>query len=128
VTNAGLDIITNKLKAAGTEPLNIGWGTGAGTAAVADTTLFAEKLVDLVGVLEAQHKAGRRVTEQILTTAKASGLLRDESAKKELTRQIRAFIRMYEPHEALVSQPNTPNVIPSVVEILTSVTQHTDRI
>ncbi|MCW5976426.1 MAG: hemerythrin domain-containing protein [Bryobacteraceae bacterium] len=60
----------------------------------------AGKLVDLVGVLEAQHKAGRRVTEQILTTAKASGFLRDEPAKKKLTAQIRAFIRMYEPHEA----------------------------
>lgn len=60
----------------------------------------AGKLVDLVGVLEAQHKAGRRVTEQILKTAKTSGLLRNESAKKELTTQIRAFIRMYEPHEA----------------------------
>lgn len=60
----------------------------------------AGKLVDLVGVLEAQHKAGRRVTEQILQSAKSSGLRRDDSAKKELTSQIRAFIRMYEPHEA----------------------------
>ena len=60
----------------------------------------AGKLVDLVGVLEAQHKAGRRVTQQILTSAKASGLLRNESAKKDLAKQIRAFIRMYEPPEA----------------------------
>ncbi len=47
VTNAGRDIVTNRIKGLGTEPLNIGWGTGAGTAAVADTTLFTEKLVDL---------------------------------------------------------------------------------
>jgi hypothetical protein len=40
VTNSGKAIITNRLKGAGTEPLFIGWGTGAGTAAVADTALF----------------------------------------------------------------------------------------
>lgn len=31
----------------GTVPKNIGWGTGAGTAAVADTTLFTEALVSM---------------------------------------------------------------------------------
>jgi hypothetical protein len=40
--NAGKDITTNRLKAAGTEPTFIGWGTGAGTAAITDTTLFTE--------------------------------------------------------------------------------------
>jgi hypothetical protein len=47
LTNAGRDILTNRIKGAGTEPLNVGWGTGAGTAAAADTTLFTEKDVDL---------------------------------------------------------------------------------
>jgi hypothetical protein len=42
VTNAGLAIITNRMKAAGTEPNYVAWGTGAGTAAVGDTTLFTE--------------------------------------------------------------------------------------
>lgn len=42
VTNAGKAIYNNKLKASGTEPNYIGWGTGAGTAAVADTALFTE--------------------------------------------------------------------------------------
>lgn len=42
ITNAGLDIITNRLKGAGTEPNYVAWGTGAGTAAVANTTLFTE--------------------------------------------------------------------------------------
>ncbi len=60
----------------------------------------AGKLADLVEVLDAQHKAGRRITEQILQSAKSSGLLRDEAAKKELAKRLRAFIRMYEPHEA----------------------------
>ena len=42
VTNGGLAILTNRIKGAGTEPLYVAWGTGAGTAAVADTTLFTE--------------------------------------------------------------------------------------
>lgn len=42
LTNSGRDIITNRLKGAGAEPVHVGWGTGAGTAAVADTTLFTE--------------------------------------------------------------------------------------
>jgi hemerythrin-like domain-containing protein len=60
----------------------------------------AGKLVDLVGVLEAQHRAGRRITEQILQSAKSSGVSRDDSARKELAKLIGVFIRMYEPHEA----------------------------
>lgn len=41
-TNAGKAIVTNKLKAAGTEPNYVAWGTGAGVSAAADTTLFIE--------------------------------------------------------------------------------------
>ena len=48
IANAGRDITTNRLLGAGTEPKNVGWGTGAGTAAVGDTTLFTEKALDLV--------------------------------------------------------------------------------
>lgn len=58
IVNGGLDIVTNRLKGSGTEPLNIGWGTGAGTAAVADTTLFTEKLVDLSTSAGTDHTAG----------------------------------------------------------------------
>jgi hypothetical protein len=42
IADTGLAIVTNRIKGAGTEPVHIGWGTGAGTAAVADTTLFTE--------------------------------------------------------------------------------------
>ena len=42
VTNAGKTIKMNRLKGTGTEPVYIGWGTGAGTAAITDTTLFTE--------------------------------------------------------------------------------------
>lgn len=41
-TDAGKDITTNRIKGSGTEPNYVAWGTGAGTAAAADTTLFTE--------------------------------------------------------------------------------------
>lgn len=47
ITNGGLGIITNRMIGGGTEPKYFGWGTGAGTSAAADTTLFSEKDVDL---------------------------------------------------------------------------------
>lgn len=42
LTNAGKDILTNRVSGLGTEPKFVAWGTGAGTAAIADTTLFTE--------------------------------------------------------------------------------------
>lgn len=67
VVNAGRDITTNRLNGAGTTPLNIGWGTSAGTAAVADTTLFGEKLVDLSTSAGTDHTVGTvsRVTTSV---------------------------------------------------------------
>lgn len=54
------------------------------------------KLVELVDVLEAQHKAGRRVTDRILVLASSD--LR--TGKRELSTLLRQFVRMYAPHEA----------------------------
>lgn len=42
VTNTGLALITDLLTGSGTAPKYVGWGTGAGTSAVTDTTLFTE--------------------------------------------------------------------------------------
>lgn len=42
VTTVGKSIFNNRLRGTGTEPLYVAWGTGAGTAAVGDTTLFTE--------------------------------------------------------------------------------------
>ena len=58
----------------------------------------ANKLVDLVTVLYAQHQAGRRVTERIL--AKASGSLKSADDRTRLADDLEAFNRMYSPHEA----------------------------
>lgn len=68
VTDAGLDITTNRLKGSGTEPVNIGWGTAAGTTARSDTTLFTEKLVDLTTSAGTDHTAGAS-TRQTTNTA-----------------------------------------------------------
>jgi hemerythrin-like domain-containing protein len=59
----------------------------------------ANKLVDLVDVLLEQHRAGRRVTDRIITLATLQ-TLRDASQKRELTDLMRQFIRMYNVHEA----------------------------
>ncbi len=68
VTNAGRDIVTNRIKGSGTEPLNIGWGTGAGTAAVTDTTLFTEKLVDLSTSAGTDHTVGTSTRQTTTVT------------------------------------------------------------
>lgn len=66
VVDGGLDIVTNRIKGSGTEPLNIGWGVGTGTTAVADTTLFTEKLVDLTTSAGTDHTAG--TSSRVTTT------------------------------------------------------------
>jgi hypothetical protein len=50
LTNAGCAILTSRLKGVGTEPRWIGVGTGAGTAAKADTTLFSETGSRFLGI------------------------------------------------------------------------------
>lgn len=55
-------------------------------------------LVDLVNVLQQQHVAGRRVTEDILTLS-GSGLKSNDD-KQKLAAALREFVRMYAPHEA----------------------------
>jgi hemerythrin-like domain-containing protein len=55
-------------------------------------------LVELVDVLEEQHKAGRRVTERIL--ALAAGGLKGADDKRDLAAALESFTRMYAPHEA----------------------------
>lgn len=42
IVNGGHAIVTNRIIGSGTEPKFVAWGTGAGTAAASDTTLFTE--------------------------------------------------------------------------------------
>lgn len=81
VVDGGLDITTNRLRGAGTEPLNVGWGTGAGTTTRADTTLFTEALVTLAaGSTDRTAGTSSRVTTnttndtyQVVATRTATG-------------------------------------------------------
>jgi hemerythrin-like domain-containing protein len=59
----------------------------------------ANRLVDLVEVLNNQHQAGRRLTDTTLklSTPKA---LKDPQERRNLAESLRRFIRMYNPHEA----------------------------
>jgi len=47
VTTAGRAVAVNRLRGTGTEPLYIGWGTGAGTASTGATALYTETASDL---------------------------------------------------------------------------------
>lgn len=58
----------------------------------------AGTLVELVDTLEAQHKAGRRLTEQITSLATAG--LKGETDRQKLSVALHEFSRMYAPHEA----------------------------
>lgn len=42
LVDAGKAIVTNRIKGSGTEPVYVAWGTGAGTTAAGNTTLFTE--------------------------------------------------------------------------------------
>jgi hemerythrin-like domain-containing protein len=57
----------------------------------------AGKLIELVSVLRAQHRAGRQLTNAIERQAEQ---LVDSSPTERLARDIRSFIRMYRPHAA----------------------------
>jgi hemerythrin-like domain-containing protein len=59
----------------------------------------ANQQVELVETLEQQHQAGRRLTD---TTARLATLdaFKDPVERRQLIESMKAFIRMYEPHEA----------------------------
>jgi hemerythrin-like domain-containing protein len=59
----------------------------------------ARRLIELVEVLEAQHRAGRTVTEQILTLT-TQRLLKARADQERLAQALHRFVRMYAPHEA----------------------------
>jgi hemerythrin-like domain-containing protein len=59
--------------------------------------LYAQKLVDLVDILDKQHSAGRRLTDRIVSTLKS---LRTADDRKKLAQDLRASLRMYAPHVA----------------------------
>ncbi|CAM3140972.1 hemerythrin domain-containing protein [Mycobacterium intermedium] len=59
----------------------------------------AGKLTDITSVLRTQHQRGRTITDRVLSLTSGAGVS-DRSQREELTQDLAAFIRMYEPHEA----------------------------
>jgi hypothetical protein len=62
LTNSGRAIVTNRIMGVGTEPKFVGWGTGAGTAVVGDTTLTTEVGQDFTGTISRPAGTSSRVT------------------------------------------------------------------
>jgi hemerythrin-like domain-containing protein len=58
----------------------------------------AGKLTSLVDTLYAQHQAGRRLTDRVLS--RASGSVKSGDDRNQLAADLAAFNRMYAPHEA----------------------------
>jgi hemerythrin-like domain-containing protein len=60
----------------------------------------AKKLVGLVDTLQAQHKAGRELTAKIRELAGVATFKYVSTDTEKLSDALRAFLRMYRPHEA----------------------------
>jgi hemerythrin-like domain-containing protein len=60
----------------------------------------AGKLVNLVDTLQAQHKAGRELTAKIKELAGVATLKYVSTDSEKLSDALRAFLRIYRPHEA----------------------------
>lgn len=74
VTNAGLDVVTNRIKGSGTEPNYVAWGTGAAAAAAADTTLSTEASESRVaGTSSRQTTNTTNDTYRVIGTLTAAG-------------------------------------------------------
>lgn len=70
--NPGKAITTNRLKGAGTEPNFLGIGTGAGTAAITDSTLFTEVETRVAGTSTQQTTTVTNDTYQSVATITAT--------------------------------------------------------
>lgn len=74
LVNTGKAIVTNYLAGgAATQPKYVGWGTGAGTTALTDTTLFTETGSRATGTTTQQTITTTNDTYQVVGTLTASG-------------------------------------------------------
>ena len=76
LVNTGKAIITNYLAGgAATQPKYVAWGTGAGTTAATDTTLFTETGTRVAGTTTQQTTSTTNDTYQVVGTLTAGGTL-----------------------------------------------------
>jgi hypothetical protein len=70
--DTGKAVTTNRLKGSGTEPLYVAIGTGAGTAAAGDTTLFTEVETRTAGTSSRTTTTVTNDTYQVVGTVTAT--------------------------------------------------------
>jgi len=78
LVNTGKAVVTNRIKngaTGATEPSYVAWGTGAGTTAAADTTLFTETGTRTSGTSTQQTTSVTNDTYQVIGTMTAGGTL-----------------------------------------------------
>jgi len=76
LVNAGKAVVTNYLNGgAATQPKYVAWGTGAGTTAAADTTLFTETGTRVSGTTTQQTTSTTNDTYQVVGTLTAGSSL-----------------------------------------------------
>jgi len=76
LVNTGKAVVTNYLNGgAATQPKYVAWGTGAGTTAATDTTLFTETGTRTSGTTTQQTTSTTNDTFQVVGTLTASGSL-----------------------------------------------------
>ena len=78
LVNTGKAVVTNRVKngaTGATEPNYVAWGTGAGTTALTDTTLFTETGTRVAGTSTQQTTTTTSDTYQVIGTQTAGGTL-----------------------------------------------------
>jgi hypothetical protein len=78
LVNTGKAVVTNRVKngaTGATEPNFVAWGTGAGTAALTDTTLFTETGTRVAGTSTQQTTTTTNDTYRVVGTLTAGGAL-----------------------------------------------------
>lgn len=75
MVNGGKAVVTNRIKGSGTEPNYVAWGTGAGTTAATDTTLFSETGSRVAGTSTQQTTSTTDDTYQVIGTLTAGSSL-----------------------------------------------------
>jgi hypothetical protein len=75
LVNTGKAVVTGRIKGTGTEPTYVAYGTGAGTTALTDTTLFTETGTRVSGTSSQVTTTTTNDTYQVVGTQTAGGTL-----------------------------------------------------
>jgi hypothetical protein len=75
LVNTGKAVVTNRIIGSGTQPNYVAWGTGAGTTALTDTTLFTEVGTTSLGTSSQQTTTTTNDTYQVIGTVTAGSSL-----------------------------------------------------